>query len=311
MRTALPAFAAMSLLAAPPLVRNAHTLGQALPHPEAVPAGAWRDGQAPARALFQLERGALVQVQPLLARDPIGGWILRLHGAVRDRLGLKEDDPLLTWTGDAAFLRRTSPRHEDTAGNPLHFILALWAAAVAVRRRDPALAVLVALGGAAWMALTVPVRFSPWLSRLQLPALVLLAVPIALALGEARRRALAIVALLAVGSLPPLLGNAMKPLVRRGPEPLLLDLSRWENRFRSRPGLRPAVETAIRALPEACLPRATVGLHVRGHFPEYALWAGARHLGRDVRFAHPPLDAPACAVLTDRCPRAALCLEGG
>jgi hypothetical protein len=150
------------------------------------------------------------------------------------------------------------------------------------------------------------VRFSPWLGRLQLPALLLMAAPTALALGRLRGRALAVCALLALGSLPPLLANAMKPLVTRGSEPPLFALSRWENRFRSRPELRPAVEAVLGGLPAGC---ERVGLRVRGHQAEYALWAGAR--GR--RFVHlmPGEPGPAvCAVIADLCANgAALCRE--
>jgi hypothetical protein len=326
-RRAAAAVALAALLAAPSLIRNARTFGSALPHPEVVPAGAWLDAGAPARAAGQVAGGVLVQMQPLLARSR---WMSRLAPAERD--------PQTAWTGDVELLRRTSPRHEDTAGNPLHFLLAVWAAGVAlVRRRPrdraaiaqegPSLMWLALLGVAAWLALTVPVRFSPWLGRLQLPALVLMAAPIALALGRAsgtpevnsgvpllarsRRdrgegRALAVCALIAVGSLPPLLANAMKPLVPWGSEAPLFALSRWENRFRSRPELRPAVEAVLGGLPAGC---ASVGLRVRGHQAEYALWAGAR--GR--RFVHlmPHARQPrVCAVISDRCTGGgALCRE--
>ena len=120
-RRAAAAVALAALIAAPPLIRNARTFGSALPHPEMVPARAWLDAGAPSRVAGQVWRGVLVQMQPLLARR---GWLSRVVPA--------ESDPQTTWTGDVDFLRRTSPRHEDTAGNPLHFLLALWAAGVAL-----------------------------------------------------------------------------------------------------------------------------------------------------------------------------------
>jgi hypothetical protein len=110
--------------------------------------------------------------------------------------------------------------------------------------------------------------------------------------------------------------NAMKPLVPRGSEPALFARSRWENRFRSRPALRPAVEAVLAGLPQSCA-GSTVGLRVGAHQAEYALWAGARQLGRELRFAHldsatvPASPAPVCAVISDRCAGgAALCREG-
>ena len=311
-RGAAAALALAALLAAPPLVRNVRTFGTPLPHPMAVPWSAFADAHGPARALVQLTRGLAVQLQPILARAPIGSGLLGAHRSMSRALGVQEDDPRLTWSADLDFLRRTSTRHEDSAGDPLHLFVYLWTVGVALltmRRRDPELVGTLALGVAAFVLLTVPVRFSPWNSRTQLPAMALLAVPAALALGAngaaTRRRAVALLALLLVGSLPPLLGNAMKPLVPRGPAPLLFARTRWENRFRGDPDLRLAIETVIARLPEGCARGAAVGLRIGGHQPEYLLWAGARHLGRDVRFVHLLAGGPSatCAVLTDRCPK--------
>jgi hypothetical protein len=310
-RGAAAALALLALLGAPPLVRNARTFGTPLPHPMAVPWSALADARGPARAIVQITRGLAVQLQPILARAPIGSSLLATHRSMSRALGVADDDPRLTWSADVDFLRRTSPRHEDSAGDPLHLFVDLWtvgAVLFTTRRRDPALVGMVALGVAAFVVLTVPVRFSPWNSRTQLPAMALLTVPAALALGAhgaaVSRRAVALLALLVLGSLPPLLGNAMKPLVPRGPEPLLFARTRWENRFRSDPDLRPAIENVIAHLPERCAHGATVGLRIEGHQPEYLLWAAARHLRRDVHFVHlmDARSAATCAVVTDRCP---------
>jgi len=127
-------------------------------------------------------------------------------------------------------------------------------------------------------------------------------------------------AFLLAAALPSLLFNVTRPLVPLGFLPARLRevleptqpyemasifaTSRWQNYFRGQPSVRPAVERAIADLPEACKGTAVVGLWIGRDSWEYALWIGARHFGRHLRFRHlppGPLPTDVCAVIRSDC----------
>jgi hypothetical protein len=132
-----------------------------------------------------------------------------------------------------------------------------------------------------------------------------------------------------VAALPCLLFNTTRPLVSSAFLPIqlretlqpgqpyemtsILSTSRWHNYFRGQTSVRPAVESVIAALPGTCGRHSVVGLRVGGDSWEYALWAGARHYDRELRFRHLPAGAlppGVCAVIRSDCPgRAAFCIE--
>jgi hypothetical protein len=316
------AVAIVLVLNTPHLVRNARRFGDVAPHPEGVTWSAWTGRGVAGRMGSQVWRAAVLQIQPAMRVPASAAVIERATDAVHRVLGVSAQDPRVTWTGSVPFLRRLSPLHEDTAGNPVHFALALVAAVatLARRRREAVVAFLFATGWLAWLVLALAVKWMPWQSRLQLPALVLLAAPagawLAARVAPSHRPAMAAVvglALLATG-VPWLVLNASRPLVGiPGRAPSILSRTRWENFFRNRPELQHDVEGLTAALPAECSPTRPVGLHVGGGQWEYALWAGADRARRRLVFEHVPAGDPPradlCAVVSDRCPAAALCLE--
>ena len=202
------------------------------------------------------------------------------------------------------------PNHEDTAPSTLHFLLALLSPALlllgghAARGLRRALGLTFAVGWALWVLFCLSVAWMPWNQRLQLPVLILLMVPTAVACSAVSRfgRAIAVVAL--VSSLPYLLLNFSRPLLGLDPvshAPVwrrlwtgggtgevrsILGTSRWDDYFRNAAGYRKGIEKSLSTIATECPDGAVVGLRVPESYPEYLLWAGARHLGRDFRFRH-------------------------
>jgi hypothetical protein len=225
--------------------------------------------------------------------------------------------------------------HEDTAPSTATFLVVAGATALALARRSlpgrRAVLGVFALGWAAWILVALLVRWMPWNARLQLPALVLLAVPaaavVAEALGRIPRAALA--SLLVLQTLPALLLNSSRPLLSVSVTPespiwlqtlvpegvrSIFTTSRWEDYFRNRPHLQAEVEEVMAAVARRCGPGGVVRLDLDDDGWEYALWAGARRFAPGVRLrtgAPGPGDAAPCAVVRTKCPGARVfCLDG-
>ncbi|MFI5180753.1 MAG: ArnT family glycosyltransferase [Thermoanaerobaculia bacterium] len=282
-------------------------------------------GTGGARVLSQLTRNGVLQLGQLrllgVRSTSLTGAAARLH----TWLGLDVDDPSITF-GRTHFAeaRWQLLNHEDTAPSTFHFLLALLAPGLLLARRFSGtglrrpLGMALAVGWLLWTALCLSVAFMPWNQRLQLPALVLLMAPAA-ALWSAMPRAGRLVSVVALTmSLPYLFLNYSRPLVgvgRIAPESAwwrlwtgggteefrsVLATPRWDNYFRSAPNYRKGIESCLQEVAAECPDGAVVSLRVGGSFPEYLLWAGARHAGRDFRFRHlrePAEAGEACAVI--------------
>lgn len=187
--------------------------------------------------------------------DAIVGGVESLHHA----LGLASNDPGTTW-GGMSF--RLSPRpHQDTAGNPLHFVLACFALALSARAStDQRVYLACSLAGA--LLFCIVLKWQPWHGRLHLPVFLIAAPVIAIIVTKAvARRWLA--AALVVGTLPV----------------LLADLGH-HGMFVERPGLEAPYRRAVQAATDRC---STIGLVLGPDDWEYPFWALAR---RGTRFHH-------------------------
>ncbi|HEX7579829.1 MAG TPA: hypothetical protein VF580_07500, partial [Thermoanaerobaculia bacterium] len=194
-----------------------------------------------------------------------------------------------------------------------------------------AVLVAFALGWAAWLLVALFVRWMPWNARLQLPALVLLAIPAAVVVAECLGRVprASLASLLILQVLPALLLNSSRPLLGVSPSPenpiwlqtlapggapSIFATSRWEDYFRNRPHLQAEVEDVMGMVARRCGPGGVVRLDLDGDAWEYALWAGARRFAPGVRLhtgAPAPGGATPCAVVRTKCPGArAFCLDG-
>ncbi len=263
------------------------------------------------RALSQLTRNGVLQLGQLrflgVRSAAVVGGVSRLHAW----LGLDVDDPSISFRRTRFEEARWQlPNHEDTAPSTLHFLLALLSPALllmggnAARGLRRALGLTFAVGWALWVLFCLSVTWMPWNQRLQLPVLILLMVPAAVACSAVPRFGRAIAVLALVSSVPYLLLNFSRPLLGLDPvshPPVwrrlwtgggtgevrsILGTSRWDDYFRNAAGYRKGIEKSLSTIATECPDGAIVGLRVPESYPEYLLWAGARHLGRDFRFRH-------------------------
>ena len=295
--------------------------------------------KAPALAASQILRSTVLQMGQLRMAGMRGSTLVDTLVAATARahsgLGIGVNEPAIS--GPSPFSDAEWPllNHEDTAPSTATFLIVAVATVLALARRSlpgrRAVLGIFALGWAAWILVALLVRWMPWNARLQLPALVLLAIPagavVAEGLGRVPRAALA--SLLVLQALPPLLLNSSRPLlsVSISPEsPIWLQTlvpegvqsifttSRWEDYFRNRPALQAEVEDVMRTVARRCGPGGVVRLDLDGDAWEYALWVGARRFAPGVRLhmgTPRPGDAAPCAVLRTKCPDArAFCLDG-
>jgi hypothetical protein len=184
--------------------------------------------------------------------------------------------------------------NEDTAPDPLQFILIIVAAVVgaiyATRRRAHA----VYLGAlvAAFVLFAFVLRWQPWHSRLELPLMVLGAplVGAVFSLAWAARATATIAGLLVICAVPWLGGPSIRPLL--GPQSILVT-DRSILYFAAWPELRTAYQSAAEdAHSTGC---QVVGIVGGGDIFEYPLWVylgqgyrvvsvqpapGTEHLGR-------------------------------
>jgi len=171
---------------------------------------------------------------------------------------------------------RIEPRqnHEDYAGNPFHLLLIGFSGAVIIgqlKRVSPSMIhwyVASLLGG--YLIFCLYINWNVWITRLQLPLLVLWSAPIAIALsGLALARArLYSVVFLVIASQYWLFCNETRPLIGKGN---IFSMPRWEQYFRnSRPSFTAQYTHAASLLRDrGC---AQVGLWLGYDSWEYPLW---------------------------------------
>ena len=287
--------------------------------------------------ISQLVRNSALQLDSLRLAGLSSDRLISLVGRVHDRMGISVDEPVLAFFSiPFQSIRNQDLILEDTAGCTWHFLLACAVTLLGCLSRKIRSQRLIwgilALGWLAWLGLCVTVKWMPWNQRLQLPILMWLMVPAACAIKTISWPRWIISAgtvFLLLAALPSLCFNVTRPVVplrfvpdrfREMLEPgqpyettSIFTTSRWQNYFRGQRAVRPAVEKVITALPAACERPSIVGLRIGGDSWEYALWIGARHFGRNLRFRHlpsGPLPPDVCAVIASDCAGGeAFCLE--
>lgn len=321
--------ALVGLINGPHWTRNFFHFGQPAPSFESVQLGALAAAplEIPSKVLSQLARAAVGQFDVLGYNREAQLGMDSLVLSFDRWLGLPAFDPALS---GYPFRSTYFLVHENFAGNPLHVLIILIATVlIPLTPRLRRLRGLIPLLGVAWsclFAIVVLVKWMPWNGRLQMPALVLFAVPVCWALVEVledagktakSRLSLALFCgLLFSWTLPYLLFNQTKPLlwpVRTGdaPKTSILQSSRWDNFFRAKPWIQQDLEAAVDALPAECA-SSPVGLDFSEGTWEYPLWLRARErFGKWVSLEHViPGASPAryCAIISSQqCPGKAYC----
>ncbi len=201
-----------------------------------------------------------------IVNSSIQGTIIQIHGV----LGISQDDPRTTWPGVSFQVSRLS-RNEDTAADPLQFLLLLAAAVISfiyLRRRKNHAAYM---GGLilAFLLFAFVLRWQPWHSRLELPLMVLGAPATAAVLTavSSPRVTAATAAVVFLFAVPWLDSDSKRPLI--GPQSILTS-ARNDVYFRAKAGDEAAY---LRATEQA----QSSGCHVIGiegseNSWEYPLW---------------------------------------
>ena len=290
--------------------------------------------KAPALAVSQILRSAVLQLGQLRIVGIRGRALVGATARVHSGLGIGVDEPAISTPFPFSRAEWQLLNHEDTAPSTATFLVLAGATGVALvkrsLRRRRAVLVLFAAGWTGWLLVALFVRWMPWNARLQLPTLVLLAVPaaavVAECLGRVSRAALA--SLLVLQALPALLLNSSRPLLGVSTSPgdtvllrtfvphgsrSIFATSRWEDYFRNKPALQADTEDVLRAVARRCGPGGIARLELDGNSPEYVLWAGVPRFAPGVRLhtgAPRPGEAEPCAVIRSPCPGTrAFCLE--
>ena len=138
--------------------------------------------------------------------------------AAYDALGASISDPKTTWSG-TAFQIPAIKYDEGADGNPFHFFLfGCCALAFVSRRGQDRVAGLYIVGLiAGFLVVCLLLKWQPWNSRLHLPLFILGSPIVGLTLATLRSRRLVylVAALLIIGSLPYLLWNQSRPILKR------------------------------------------------------------------------------------------------
>jgi hypothetical protein len=190
--------------------------------------------------------------------------VLALHAAV----GMDPQDPRTTWEGTryAVVARHLN---EDYAGNPLHLLLAMAAAGLALRRPRSALVIgLYAALLVAFLTFCAYLKWQPWHVRLHLPLFVAACALIGLSMERwPVLLARTIGAALLVSAVPYLLWNETRPLLG---ERSVLTAPRLQQYFASRPRLQEThARLAAGAARSGC---RQIGLLMHANSWEYPLW---------------------------------------
>jgi 4-amino-4-deoxy-L-arabinose transferase-like glycosyltransferase len=130
-------------------------------------------------------------------------------------LGLDPNDPAMTYLG-RKFGLVPWQNDEEFAGNPLHLIVAVIALAATIRPTSPPARLWYGLSVlAAGVLFTIVLRWQPWITRLQMPLFALTApmVGCVSVLQKRERFAIALLAALALSSVPALMASKTRSLV--------------------------------------------------------------------------------------------------
>lgn len=209
-----------------------------------------------------------------------------IEGVFRS-LRININDPKTTWTGTSFSVAYTS-RHEDIAGNSLHFLLIALSIVLIAARRDMrkfhnVLPYLVSVS-AAFLLFCLYLKWQPWHSRLHLPLFVLWSPIIALTLIGLSQQwfAKTVMIVLLVFSLPYLFTNQSRRLL--GKDSVLLT-SRLDQYFKNQPQSKQLYyDAAMLIASRGC---SDVAVKLGGDEWEYPLWMLLQGMsGRQFRIEH-------------------------
>lgn len=213
-----------------------------------------------------------------------------LTGQLHRALGLEVNDPNLT--ADRPFML-PARIHEDYAPNPLHMALMLLGGALLVagrKRYSQETVLFAATAMASFVALSIGIKWNPFISRYFLPVFVISAPFLALLYEGSKLRPLVncCAALLLLCSFFVLAHNEMRPLV--GPRSVFVT-ERMDQYFMTRPQAKQYFTATANMIKGQ--PIRTVGILDRdGNMWEYILWLQLQEAGGTYRIEHVEVQNP-------------------
>lgn len=240
--------------------------------------------------------------------------IIRLH----ELIGEDPNDPRMTSPGSTFRIIRTS-NHEDSAGNPIHLLLAAISAFVLIfkiKRPQLRFSVIYAIVLLCSYALqSTLVRWQIFGSRLQLPIFLAWSPIFAIAVQSLNKRPLSqgIAIMLLITGTPWLLFNQTRPVIGYEPEVTLVgsifSASRVDLRFANLECFYTTYVEASQILTQSHC--KDIGLRIDSSDPEYLIWALLDPIKNDIRIevidVEPPQDQyedasfEPCAILCTIC----------
>lgn len=201
--------------------------------------------------------------------EPLNRWIEAAFRAVIARLALPTADFRLTWSWN----------HEDLAGSPVHLvaiaIVVLLMIVLRKRRRPPQMAAYAVAGVAGFGLVTTLLSWNPYVVRLHLPFLVVMAPMVGAAAGLWLRpgRLGLLSGVLILISLPWLLLNQTRPVVSLRPRTAIVSVFQADKVDILFANWLPERDSFIAAIDAVEATGCTqIGLRIDSHDLEYPYW---------------------------------------
>ncbi len=204
--------------------------------------------------------------------------MIRMHSLLKVDLS----EPKTTWPGSIFMIKKTNT-HEDTAGNPLHFILMMLSATIVLfykefRQMPNLLSYLFAII-TAFLLFSFYLKWQPWGSRLHLPLFVLSSVVIAAVMCNEKYRwpANNAMIVLILASLSSVLCNSSRPFIDCDTQKSIFTSRRYDQYFVNRPDLKESyLSTADFLNMQKC---RNIAVTMGENDWEYPLWVFVRKMG--------------------------------
>jgi hypothetical protein len=193
--------------------------------------------------------------------------VLKSNQQVHTWLGMDINDPRTTWTGTNFSVGFS--RHEDLAGNPIHFLLIGFSLLLLMQIKKPKVILLGVCVVTGFVLFSFLLKWQPWNSRLQLPLFILGSTFSAVVLTKSLTRGLfALIAIILIAaSISYIINNPSRPII--GPDSVF-DKDRVSQYFTNRQDIMQPYKMAADLIRMRNCKK--IGLIIGSDDWEYPLW---------------------------------------
>ncbi len=212
--------------------------------------------------------------------DRINQYLDKLVQKIHNSIGISENDPRTTWSGNLHFSVRPISFEEDLAGNPLHLLLIIgtFGYCVAFLKKTPRVALYYILAvTSGFLLFCIFLKWQDWNRRLQIPLFILGCAIAGMAVAKIRPWYIsnAIVGLFLVAAIPWLIAGQPRSLIGNTN---IFNVSRNEQYFAERPNAYRPYQLAAQQIEQMQV--SNVGLFMGPSHYEYPLWVFLSQLHR-------------------------------